>query len=74
MSSGEFPHFRGEFSGQHLWIFEHFVVTSGAMTEALTNKYVAAQEGERSAAIVNPESTSVRSYNQAPVVRSLREV
>ncbi len=42
----EFPHLRKQFWGRHLWARGYFAVTSGNITDAMVQEYIAEQEGE----------------------------
>lgn len=42
----EFAHLRKQFWGRHLWARGYFAVSSGTITDAIVEEYIAAQEGE----------------------------
>ncbi len=42
----EFAHLRKQYYGRHLWGRGYFVVSSGNITDAMVEQYIATQEGE----------------------------
>jgi putative transposase len=42
----EYPHLRKQFWGRHLWARWYLAVSSGTVTDEMTNQYIEEQGGE----------------------------